>query len=67
MSYKKQKQRRNIKEETQNNNEAFAMLVSSAINVTTKASHTSQEIKTVDKPEIEDVPEKIEEKPRTNR
>ncbi len=61
-SYKKHKQRRNTRDSGDNNNQAFAMLVSNAINVASSTSHL---------PETEekkpDIIEELEEKPRTNR
>ena len=62
-SYKKYKQRRNTRDSGDNNNQAFAMLVSNAINVASSTSHLP-ETEDQKKP---DIIEEVEEKPRTNR
>lgn len=66
-SYKKFKQRRNTRDTEDNNNQAFAMLVSNAINATTNPS-LPQETQTNDvAPDVKETNEETEEKPRTNR
>ena len=65
-NFKKQKQRRNTRDSVENNNQAFAMLVTNAINVASNPVHPPEKEETK-KPEIKETIEEIEEKPRTNR
>ena len=65
-NFKKQKQRRNTRDSVDNNNQAFAMLVTNAINVASSPVHPPEKEETKTS-EIKETIEEIEEKPRTNR
>ena len=64
-NFRKQKQRRNTRDSVENNNQAFAMLVTNAINVASNPVHPAEKEETKT-PEIKETIEEIEEKPRTN-
>ena len=66
-SYKKYKQRRATRDSEDNNNQAFAMLVSNAINVATNPGHPQEPPANEKGPDTKETVDEVEEKPRTNR